>query len=286
MTPSLLITDLDNTLYDWVSFFAQSFRAMVDKLVDVTGTDRQQVLGEFKAVHQRYGNSEQPFAILELPSIARRFPGVSRQELLATLSEPLRAFDATRDRTLRLYDGVQSTLDEFHRRGVRIIGHTEAIGVNAYSRLRRLGLLQYFTRLYVLEGHLLPHPDPSREPDDLLRSELLRQVPRAERKPNPELLGDICRREGVPINATWYVGDSLTRDMAMAKDAGAVAVWARYGTHYDASLWNTLVSVTHWTPEDVAREAALKARHALVKPDYILDAFSQLLEIPRESESA
>ena len=31
----LLITDLDNTLYDWVSFYAQSFSAMFDKLVEI-----------------------------------------------------------------------------------------------------------------------------------------------------------------------------------------------------------------------------------------------------------
>jgi len=28
----LLITDLDNTLYDWITYFANSFRAMVKDL--------------------------------------------------------------------------------------------------------------------------------------------------------------------------------------------------------------------------------------------------------------
>jgi FMN phosphatase YigB (HAD superfamily) len=37
----LLVTDLDNTLYDWVTFFAQSFDAMVAKLIEMTGIDRK-----------------------------------------------------------------------------------------------------------------------------------------------------------------------------------------------------------------------------------------------------
>lgn len=57
------------------------------------------------------------------------------------------------------------------------------------------------------------------------------------------------------IEHTWYVSDSLTRDMSMAKAAGVHAVRAKYGTRYDRDLWLDLVWITHWTDEDVAREA-------------------------------
>jgi phosphoglycolate phosphatase-like HAD superfamily hydrolase len=96
-------------------------------------------------------------------------------------------------------------------------------------------------------------------------------VPRAERKPNPRLLFNMCTREGVSTAEAVYVGDSLTRDMSMAKEAGNCAVWAKYGTRYDPALWTTLVKTTHWTEEDVACEAELKHVYDAVRPDFVIE---------------
>jgi FMN phosphatase YigB (HAD superfamily) len=60
MQQKLLITDLDNTLYDWVTFFTASFRSMVTELTSMLETFEDNLLEEFKSIHQRYGNSEQP----------------------------------------------------------------------------------------------------------------------------------------------------------------------------------------------------------------------------------
>jgi FMN phosphatase YigB (HAD superfamily) len=50
----LLICDLDNTLYDWVAYFVPSFYAMVDKVVELLGCDRERLLDDFRKVHQRH----------------------------------------------------------------------------------------------------------------------------------------------------------------------------------------------------------------------------------------
>jgi len=71
----------------------------------------------------------------------------------------------------------------------------------------------------------------------------------------------------------------LVRDVAMAKQAGVTAIWARYGTKYDLDHWAYLVKVTHWTDEDVRREKALKAKYHDVIPDFTIDSFSQLKSI-------
>ena len=65
----VLITDLDDTLYDWLGFFIPSFYAMVDELVSITGIDKEILLSEYKEKHQYYGTVEHPFVTLELPSI-------------------------------------------------------------------------------------------------------------------------------------------------------------------------------------------------------------------------
>jgi phosphoglycolate phosphatase len=67
----------------------------------------------------------------------------------------------------------------------------------------------------------------------------------------------------------------------MAKEAGVKAVWARYGTSYDPELWNVLVRVTHWTRDDVLREARLKESAKGVQPDAIIDSFADILPIVR-----
>lgn len=276
---ALIITDLDNTLYDWVTFYSLSFDAMVKELQEVTGVEERLLLQEFKSVHQRYGNSEQPFAILELPSVHRKFGALPRAELARKLERPLSAFNDTRARYLRLYDSVQDTLVELQRRGHVVVGHTEAILVNSYYRMVKLDLARYFTRLYTVEGDWTEHPDPDRQRKLRPPEGFVRIVPRTERKPNPELLKDICKREGFNVERAIYVGDSLTRDMSMAKAAGVHAVWAQYGTRFDRQHWKVLVSVTHWTEEDVAREGMLKQIFRDVQPDDTINSFTELLDV-------
>jgi phosphoglycolate phosphatase-like HAD superfamily hydrolase len=275
----LLITDLDNTLYDWVTYFAHSFSAMVTRLSLLLGTPVDQLLEEFKVVHQKYENSEQPFAVFEIASVQRRFGRLDRAALKQELDEALHEFNRARREHLHLYPGVMSTLEELRRRGVCVVGHTESIAANAYYRLQYLKISEFFTRLFALEGKVLPHPSPERELLLVPPGDLLHIVPRAERKPNPGLLLDICARQGVNPAEAVYVGDSLTRDVSMAKAAGVRAVWAEYGVKYDRQLWAILVRVTHWSPTDVRREEELRQAFAATTPDVTIQSFSELLGI-------
>ena len=51
----LLITDLDDTLYDWLGFFIPSFYAMVDEVVKITGISKEILI--FASIKQcNYGN--------------------------------------------------------------------------------------------------------------------------------------------------------------------------------------------------------------------------------------
>lgn len=276
--PRLLVTDLDNTLYDWVSFFARAFQAMVAELETLLGVHEEQLLSEFKSVHQRYRSSEQPFAVFDLPTVKSAYPGATRKELREHLAPALLAFNATRDRELALYPGVQDTLERLHAAGVVIVGHTEATAANAYYRLTKLRIDGYFKHLYVAAGRPVRHPDPSHAASLAPPRGLVTRLPNAERKPNPAVLIDICRREGVPATRTVYVGDSLTKDIGMALAAGTIAAWARYGLEYDRSLWDLLVRVTHWTDADAARESELR-QLPVGPPDVILDSFEELARL-------
>ena len=276
----LLITDLDNTLYDWVTFFAQSFRAMLSELSKILDVDEETLAREFKVIHQRYGTLETPFAALELPTVLSRFPGRSRSELSRELADAFAAFDSTRRETLKLYDSVATTLQTLSANGVTVVGHTEATAINAFYRVTVLDVARYLRRLYALEGRVKEHPAPDRakklpEPP----SNFLQILPPSERKPNPALLLDICRREGFTPSETCYIRDSIVRDVAMARSAGVKSIWARFGTQYEKGLWETLVTVTHWTDEDVKREVELRTQFGTVSPDVVIDSFREILPL-------
>ena len=51
-----LITDLDDTLYDWIGFFIPAFYAMVDELVVITGIDKNVLLSKKSIHHYRMKN--------------------------------------------------------------------------------------------------------------------------------------------------------------------------------------------------------------------------------------
>jgi FMN phosphatase YigB (HAD superfamily) len=123
------------------------------------------------------------------------------------------------------------------------------------------------------------HPEPSRAAALRPPTGFVHVLPPEERKPNPRLLFDICRQEGVAPHECWYVGDSLTRDVAMAAAAGCVAVWARYGTAVDPEHWQRLVRITHWTEETVARDEELQREAAGIEPDQVIDWFDELLAL-------
>ena len=48
----LLITDLDDTLYSWLGFYIPAFYCMVEEVATITGTDQEQLLDEYKMIHQ------------------------------------------------------------------------------------------------------------------------------------------------------------------------------------------------------------------------------------------
>jgi len=106
----------------------------------------------------------------------------------------------------------------------------------------------------------------------------LHVLPSDHRKPDPNVIGDIIQDYRVTPEETLYVGDSITKDIMMAKSAGIRSAWARYGTKFDRALWEKLVRITHWTESDVKREEVLRSLSKEVAADVNLDSFMELNE--------
>jgi phosphoglycolate phosphatase len=275
----LVITDLDNTLWDWITFFVQAFYEMVAVAAPMLGVSEDELADELREVHQRHGNSEQPFALIETEAARARFPDLDRKGLARKLDDAFHAFNSSRKRNLALYPGVLETLETLHGRGVPVVGHTEATVPNAVFRLQSLGVAPYLRKLFAVEPSGEGHPDPTEKTLAAAAEIEVRYLGQDERKPDPRVIADICSEFAVPPSQTLYVGDSISRDIGMAREIGAFSAWAEYGTKFDERLWHRLVRVTHWTAEDVARAQAAQARYGDTKPDVVLrTSFAEILD--------
>jgi phosphoglycolate phosphatase-like HAD superfamily hydrolase len=274
----LLITDLDNTLYDWVSFFVPAFYAMIDEAIEITGVDREHLLNEMSDIHKEVQNSEEPFALLRAKSLQVALGSEDDEILRDKLDRAFHAFNSVRKDLLHLYEGVSETLAAVHQAGIPIVGHTEARVWPALWRVNKLQIDRYFTGIF-----LMPQIGPrhrleiKNEQLEALERRVAHYLPVEHRKPNPNELLEVCEKFGVRPEDAFYVGDSDVRDIHMANLAGIRSGYSVYGTRYDKSLYPRLVRVTHWGPEDFSRDAELKAAGIVPRPDIVLEAFSDLL---------
>lgn len=276
----VVVTDIDNTLYDWVEMWSRAFEAMLARLVADSGVPRATLERELYAVHQRHGTTEYAFAIQELPSLAARHPG---EDLVVRYAPAIDEYRAIRRQTLRLYPDVAATLRAIKATGCLTVGFTESRAYYANYRIRALGLDGLLDYVYSAPDHALPGgltPERIRKyPAEHYRltGTVQRHTPEGAWKPEASVLLGILGELGARPEQAIYVGDSLVKDVAMARAAGVTDVFARYGLVMDHPGYALLRRLTHWPPAMVAKSERTTAGELI--PSHVLDrGFSELLE--------
>ncbi|MDH5858646.1 HAD family hydrolase [Lampropedia aestuarii] len=276
----LLITDVDNTLFDWQKLWYECFSAMSKTAIEISGIEANDFYSECSSIHQKYGTSEYAFVLNELPSFKRMYG----DRVLEAMQSSIDSFRKARSKNLRLYPGVEEALDRLRDAGVTIAAFTESQAFYTNYRFRKLGLDQKVDYLYSPVDHDLPREVNSirkYSPENyLLKNTEHRFIPYGEYKPNPHILLSIIEELEFNIEDTVYIGDNLLKDVFMAQQANVTDVYAAYGAaQHRAEEYDLLKKVTHWTPEMVEREqAALKP--GAIKPTYTLSKnFSEILKI-------
>jgi FMN phosphatase YigB (HAD superfamily) len=276
---SLVVTDLDNTLFDWVAAWHASFSALLNGISTISEIPSNVLIPEIRQIHQSHGTSEYAFLIEEIPSLKQKY---GSGDLLKIFAEPIQASRDARRSALRLYPGVMKTIDAIRESGCLVVGYTESMAFYTNYRVRRLDLDLVLDFLYSPPDHELPEGVTANEirryPEAsyLLRHTVHRETPKGEVKPNPLLLLDIVSGVGGNISNTLYIGDSLMKDVAMAQRAGIHDAWAKYGTAQNRPEYKLLREVTHWSADQVEYERKLTEQQ--IHPTVILEeSFSQLL---------
>lgn len=268
----LIITDLDDTLYSWIGFFIPTFYDMVQELSVLMNISQEELLKEYKTVHQELGSVEFPFATLHLPAVRKKYKNCTDSQIRNELNPAFHKFNSTRKKLLQLYPEVEETLKYFVNHNITVVGYTESAEENGFYRLKKLGIDNYFKKVYV-SNSIYERPDT-------FPSSIKTQVVYGK-KPNAEILKAICHGEGVTVNEAIYIGDSLSKDMLMAKQAGVVSIWCDFFRRDFRDLYNKLVKISHWTEKDFQQEARYKQewKENNYSPDYTIHAFGECKDI-------
>jgi phosphoglycolate phosphatase-like HAD superfamily hydrolase len=272
---TVLITDLDNTLFDWVDLWHACFTAMMGKVVEISGIPFDELKPEIRKVHQRHGTSEYSFLLEELPALSRKLGGKSAAQIFQPAIE---AYQVERRRKLALYPTVAETLLKIKGTGAAVVGYTESMAFYSNYRVRRLGLDGVFDFMFSPKDHDIPESislkDIRKYPVSHYEFRYTKQerTPKDSLKPDAIVLLKIIEDLGIDKSECVYVGDSPTKDVAMAQDARVADVYAKYGKAQHTDAYALLREVTHWSDADVEREKRE------VQPSTILESnFGEIL---------
>ena len=268
----LVVTDVDNTIYDWVGIWAGAFRASVRVLAEKTGRNEEDWFTASRAVHLRRGATECPSLLCDLAAAVMWPQGADAESVMPLVAA---AYRNHWDHQLTTYPGVREALTELAERGHVVVAYTEGDASIAAGRLARLGLAGTIRAVF---GRT-PLPPGDRPTWSMVAASRncpisMDFIPREDSKPNPTGLRTIIAMCAASPQNTVYVGDNLFKDVVMAQRLGAGAVWARYGAERRADDLALLERVAHWTPQAVTQER--QTTLSTVTPDVVLDAARDL----------
>ncbi|MBS4637346.1 HAD family hydrolase [Aeromonas caviae] len=275
----VLITDLDNTLFDWFNIWYHSFSAMLNEVSRVSGFSVEELKPQIKEIHQKHGTAEYAFVLEEIPLLKAKYG--DREAIREVFDSAIHLYRSERKKNLILYPTVNETLDTLKKKGVLIVGYTESKEFYSNYRISKLGLDGVIDVLFSPEDHDLPSGVEPQTKYNLTITKNM-HTPSGEIKPNPKILKEIISSINATPDECVYIGDSEMKDIAMAKDAGVDAVFARYGTaHFTNNQdgYNLLRDVTHWTEKDVAREIEIKNSKKDIHADLAVDSFGDILSL-------
>lgn len=258
--PEVLITDLDNTLWDWFASWHESFSAMLERLTEMSGVPQDVLESEIRAVHQLRSTSEYSNLLNELPSLIAK---AGDSTPLEKYDDAMHVLHRSRKAATKLYPLVKETLERIQNKGIAVAAYTESVAYWTEWRIKHTGLDGLIQYLYSAPDHDLPSGTTI---DDLrqlpaeqygLKVTQHRYVPRGEVKPNPEILASILNDLHCAPEDAVYVGDSIMKDIRMAQDAGVLDVHAQYGEAQRRPQYELLRRVSHWPDAAVSQEREL-----------------------------
>jgi phosphoglycolate phosphatase-like HAD superfamily hydrolase len=207
---------------------------------------------------------------MEWGSAIRRLPSVAswaqaKTKRTAEIDRLVRRFVEVGRSSLKAYCGVEETLKRIAGAGWAVVVFTESPTLEAAERLRGMNILNKVDAVY----------GTCRSSDATPLDAAVVHLPPFT-KPAPEVLRSILRRHQATPGTAIYVGDSLTRDVPMARESGVTGVWARYGAVVEPRHRDIISEVSCWAAEKVDRELGPQFADENCAP-FAIDSFPEII---------
>jgi len=268
MHKDVVAFDVDNTLFNWVDCIVPAIREMVVEASRITGLTNDEIAESLRVQHQKRHSVEHPYSLADTDLMKSYFEGLDFKARKSALKTAFEAFDFTRNQNLKPYPGVHDVLESIGKK-FNLVVYTESSVIGSSYRLQALGLEKYFSHVYC--GDVAASEEERARFHKALshvNQEQYVLIDPSVRKPSPSVLMSIQNKVGAGIK--YFIGDSLFKDIGMAREAGITSVWAKYGTVHDSSNAAFLVKVSHWSQSEIAEFKAQSSAQP-PEPDYILD---------------
>ncbi len=220
MTNVLIITDLDNTLFNWIDYFAPSFRAMIHYLLSKTELSEEILLEDFKKIYDKYGSIEFSQSVQNLDHIISFY--YSQRVKLAT--DAYKIFVRVSRKYLEPYAGVLETLSWAYRSGIKIICITTAPINLAENRIMSMSLSKYIIGLGGRKNDWMGKEFVGRS-----SKRIYWQFNEEQLFPKRSAYSTIMSKFKLSPKSIYVIGDSIENDVKPAIDLGMFGIWARYG---------------------------------------------------------
>lgn len=262
-----IITDLDNTCWDWMGFFIPAMKRFVDKTAEIIGTTPEALYPEVRSVAQRHGSSEYGWILQELPSVQRHKEQQQDPRPIPEIFKPaIEAYCEERDKHLVPYAGVTDFFNQLGQRGTLRLAATDSLAFYTFTRLRKTGLDSHIDVAYVPPDNDMPpgadlaasrsHPPAYYKS----RHTQYRALPPGMKKPYPEMLKAIMAEHKVKPHEVLVLGDHLWKDVWMAQQVGAHHAHALYGDYSNNPDYGTFMpKVSYFKEGEFEQERADKA---------------------------
>ncbi|MDH5596934.1 MAG: HAD family hydrolase [Candidatus Peregrinibacteria bacterium] len=247
------VWDVDNTLWDWISYAARTYPAMSEIIAEEAGVERGLVEQCMQAYYTEAETMESSWLVQGLDKRGL-FDGsdMDQGELIAKLQK---SFHTNRERSLALYPGIEEVLEEATRRGIGHLILTDAPAFHAASRLRHLDVDQsHFRAMIAMEDslvHKIPKEHHHRFEDGRYGLEIPVYRVGVE-KPHTDLETALQMTREQIREQVCIIGDNGAKDMALAARYECVGLHAAWGRPQQENL-NTL---SRFAPTRVLRRSA------------------------------
>ncbi len=224
-----VLFDGDNTIWDWVTYAAHAYDAMLQCIVDETKKPENEVVAAMKAFYTEAGTLEHEGLIqgMEAQGFFTDVPNFDHDELI---HKAQKVFSEMRRKHLRLYDGIQNVIETLAKHGkcVRII--TDAPEFQAKMRVRHFKLDPFIKDVYAMAGTSIDLPEKfqKRRDDGHYNVDFPTFITELE-KPYSDLESILKMTPEQISRHVLIIGDNPKKDIELAKRFGCRAIYASYG---------------------------------------------------------